>query len=101
MAIVYLIRIKGTSKVYVGQTQYDTLEYRINDRLIGHFTRAFNLNFQSELYEDMRKVGREGVSFEILEQIENNQFNSKEALHKWLNDTEKKYIEKYDSINTG
>lgn len=101
MALIYKIQNKENGKVYIGQTYY-SLEWRLNNDFCGHFKRAFKENVhQSKLYAALRKYGKDGFTYEVLEEIPNEDFASYEQLKAWLNRKEDYYIQQYDAISAG
>ena len=66
MGCIYKIENKQNGKIYVGQT-HKTLSDRLNREFHGHFADAFLNNKQGELYDDLRKYGKDGFIYEVLE----------------------------------
>lgn len=85
---IYIIKNLVTNKVYVGQTRLKNPMIRWKD----HFESAFLKKENYKLYKSMRKHGIENFQFQIIEL--NIPINV-------LDDKEKAYIQKYDSLNNG
>ena len=99
MAIIYKITNKQNNKVYIGQT-IRTLEERLYNKRSGHFVRAYHYNTGGALYAALRKYGKDGFTYEVIEEKDNDDFDSKEDLHVWLNSRETYWISFYNSIDT-
>lgn len=78
---IYKITNKLNNKCYIGQNTF--IEKRWKDEVNGQIN--------SLIFNDFKKYGLENFSFEILEECENGK----------LNELEKKYIEKFDSVKNG
>lgn len=87
MGVIYLITNTITGMKYVGQTKRDAMK-----RFKEHCTIAENTNRNLHLYNSMRKYGVDKFTFEILES---------DVEERDLDDRERYYIEKYDTLNTG
>lgn len=95
MPCIYKIQNKSNNKVYIGQTM-STLDWRLNGRWIGHFYMAFEKNSSMRIHRALRKYGKDGFTYEVIEEKYDGTF---EEQHKWLNEREKHWIKKYDSMN--
>lgn len=95
MAQIYKIQNKENGKVYIGQTM-STLEWRLNSTWIGHFYMAFQKNSNMLIHKALRKHGKDAFTYEVLEENLEGTF---EELHKWLDERETYWIDKYDSRN--
>ena len=105
MAIIYLGTNTINGKQYIGSTRY-TLEQRLYNKPYGHIYLAFNEKLKGgmsimELHKAIRAFGENVFKWEILEEQANKTFESNEMMYNWLDEREKFYIEKYDTINTG
>ena len=94
MAIIYKITNKQNGKVYIGQTR-TSIEARFNYGQFAHFKRAFVDNYISPFYTALRKYGKDGFTYEVIE--EKNDFETKEAMVAWMNEKECYWIEHYKS----
>jgi group I intron endonuclease len=83
---IYKIINKQNEKVYIGCTIH-TLKRRFDE----HRYRCLKTDISTKLYNSMRKYGTENFEIELIEECDLNR----------IYETEKKYIEKYDSYNTG
>lgn len=83
---IYKIINKQNEKVYIGCTIH-TLKRRFDE----HLYRCLKTDISTKLYNSMRKYGTENFDIELIEECDLN----------CIYETEKKYIEKYDSYNTG
>lgn len=101
MVCIYKIQNKQNGKIYIGQTYYD-LNWRLTNGFCGHFKRAFEEQVhQSKLYAALRKYGKEGFTYEVIEEMEYAENASYHVKKAWLNRREQYWIDYYDSINTG
>lgn len=83
---IYKITNKENGLIYIGCT-INSLVYRFNQ----HLYRCFTSEYKSKLYNSMRKYGKENFIIELIEECDLNV----------IYETEKKYIEQYDSFNNG
>lgn len=83
---IYKITNKITEQIYVGCTIY-TLDRRFNE----HVYRCFKTDYNSKLYNSMKKYGKENFTIDLIEECDLEVIYS----------TEKKYIEQYDSYSNG
>lgn len=83
---IYKIVNNVNGLVYIGCT-INSLEQRFNE----HLYRCFKTDYKSKLYNSIKKYGTENFSIELIEECELNV----------IYETEKKYVEKYDSYNNG
>lgn len=88
MGIIYKIENKQNGKVYIGQTK-GSLKERLNNNFHGHFKRAFVENKNHPLYDAMRKYGKSGFTYEIIEEVSNDLLDEREIY----------WIEFYNSHN--
>ena len=86
MGEIYIIRNTINNKVYIGQTTHNA-EHRFNV----HLNCARNTKYTSKLYRSMREVGLHNFYVETLKVCNNNE----------LNEYERKYIDKFNSIREG
>lgn len=101
MALIYKIQNKVNDKVYIGQTKM-SLEWRLNNKWCGHFTRAeSSKSSESYIANAIKKYGRDSFTYEVVEERQNDAFESKELLKNWLDSREIYWINFYDSYNTG
>jgi group I intron endonuclease len=98
MALIYKITNKQNGKVYIGQTKR-SLDWRLENDWCGHFQSAFDWNSQTLLCRALRKYGKDGFTYEILEEKDNTSFGSKEDLQVWLYTREKYWIKFYNSFS--
>lgn len=96
MVQIYKIQNKTNGKIYIGQTKR-TLEQRLNQGFHSHFNRAFNEESTKPLYVDMRKYGKDGFTYETIEERDFSSFSSKEEAISWLSERERYWIEYYKS----
>lgn len=82
---IYKITNLQNGKVYIGET------CNFSRRMNEHRSRSRNINYKSELYNDMRKHGENNFSFEELEICNKKQSIEREAY----------YIKKYNSFKEG
>ena len=99
MAIIYKITNKQNGKVYIGQTRR-SLEWRLTNSWCGHFTAA-KQGYNGLLSKALRKYGKNGFTYEVIEERPNNTFKTKQELIDWLNTKEIYWIEQYDSFKHG
>ena len=83
---IYKIVNNVNGLVYIGCTINS-----LNKRFTEHLYRCFKTDYKSKLYNSIKKYGAENFSIELIEECELNV----------IYETEKKYIEKYDSFNNG
>ncbi len=83
---IYKIINKENGKVYIGCTIY-TLKKRFEE----HLYRCLKTDIPTKLYNSMRKYGTENFEIELIEECDLD----------CIYETEKKYIEIYDSYNNG
>lgn len=83
---IYKITNKVNNKVYIGCT-IKPLETRFYE----HNYRCFKLNYISKLYNSIKKYGFDNFIIELIEECPINEMFNRE----------KKYIQQYDSFNTG
>lgn len=95
MPCIYKIQNKKTNKVYIGQTKRD-LEWRLNNAWCGHFHKAES-GCTSYLSCAIRKHGKDGFTYEVLEEKSWNDFKTKKDLIDWLNMREIYWINYYQS----
>lgn len=98
MALIYKLQNKTNNKVYIGQTKF-SLEYRLTNKLCGHFVRAFEQNCRSALHAALRKYGKDNFIYEVIEERSNDSFTSDEQMHEWLDNREVYWIAQYNSTN--
>lgn len=96
MAIIYKIQNKINGKVYIGQSRY-SLEVRLTNSWCGHFVKAFEQNVQNRLYIALRKYGKDGFTYEILEERADSEFSSNIERHNWQNEREIFWVDFYKS----
>lgn len=85
---IYKITNQKTGKVYIGQS------ICIEHRWKAHIQSAKNLNnkdYNSDFYRDMREIGEENFTFEVLEECSPDSLNSREIY----------YISVFDSYKNG
>ena len=83
---IYIIKNDINEKVYIGQS------INIHKRVQEHFWKSTcnkDVSYNSALHSAIRKYGKEHFHWEILEECDANQLDEKE----------KEYIEKYNSIS--
>lgn len=90
---IYLFKNKINNKCYVGQS------LDIRRRFNKHMLRMRN-NWNYPLYNALNKYGLDNFDYLIIEKIDIENIDIKEATKK-LNELEIFYIEKYDSFNNG
>ena len=83
---IYKIVNNVNGLVYIGCT-INSLTQRFNE----HLYRCFKTDYKSKLYNSIKKYGTENFSIELIEECELNV----------IYETEKKYVEMYDSYNNG
>jgi group I intron endonuclease len=83
---IYKITNKENGLIYIGCT-INSLEKRFGE----HLSRCFTSEYKSKLYNSMKKYGQENFTIELIEECELSV----------IYETEKKYIESYDSYNNG
>jgi group I intron endonuclease len=83
---IYKITNKENGLIYIGCT-VNSLSHRFNQ----HLYRCFKTDYKSKLYNSMKKYGQDNFTIELLEECDLI----------IIYETEKKYIEQYDSYNNG
>ena len=83
---IYKITNKENGLIYVGCT-INSLKKRFGE----HLTRCFTSEYKSKLYNSMKKYGQDNFTIELIEECDLSV----------IYETEKKYIESYDSYNNG
>lgn len=83
---IYKITNKENGLIYIGCT-VNSLSHRFNQ----HLYRCFKTDYKSKLYNSMKKYGQDNFTIELLEECDLS----------IIYETEKKYIEQYDSYNNG
>jgi group I intron endonuclease len=83
---IYKIVNEVNNKVYIGCT-VNSLEKRYYE----HLYRCFKTDYKSKLYNSIKKYGEENFTIELIEECDINK----------IYETEKKYIEQYDSFKNG
>jgi group I intron endonuclease len=83
---IYKITNKENGLIYIGCTIY-SLKKRFGE----HLYRCFKTDYKSKLYNSMKKYGQENFTIELIEECNLNV----------IYETEKKYVESYDSYNNG
>lgn len=83
---IYKITNKVNDKVYIGCTVTS-----LNKRYQEHIYRCFKTDYKSKLYNSIKKYGEENFTIELIEECEIGR----------IYETEKKYIELYDSFKNG
>jgi group I intron endonuclease len=83
---IYKITNKVNQKVYVGCT-VNTLEQRFYE----HMYRCFKTDYKSKLYNSIKKYGEENFEISLIEECNLD----------CIYETEKKYIEEYNSYEDG
>lgn len=105
MAIIYKALNTINNKAYIGSTRY-TLEQRLYKKPYGHIYLIDNPRLDGKmsimaLHVALREFGKDAFTWEILEEKDNETFATTEDMISWLDEREKFYITKYDSMNTG
>lgn len=90
---IYLFTNTLNNKCYVGQA------ISLRKRLLAHLGNFTNKRYNNPLYRALEKHGTEVFTISILEVIEETY--DKKVLRKLLDDLEVKYIEQYNSYNSG
>ena len=83
---IYKITNKENGLIYIGCT-INSLKKRFSE----HLYRCFKTDYKSKLYNSMKKYGQENFTIELIEECDLN----------IIYETEKKYVEQYDSYNNG
>ena len=83
---IYKITNKINGLIYIGCT-INSLEQRFSE----HLYRCFKTDYKSKLYNSMKKYGQENFSIDLIVECDVNV----------IYETEKKYIEQYNSYNNG
>ena len=83
---IYKITNKENGSIYIGCT-INSLEKRFGE----HLSRCFTSEYKSKLYNSMKKYGQENFTIELIEECDLSV----------IYETEKKYVEQYDSYNNG
>ena len=83
---IYKITNKENGLIYIGCT-INSLEKRFGE----HLSRCFTSEYKSKLYNSMKKYGQENFTIELIEECDLS----------IIYETEKKYVEQYDSYNNG
>ena len=83
---IYKITNTKNSLIYIGCT-ISSLDKRFKE----HLSRCFTSNHKSKLYNSMKKYGQDNFTIELIEECDLNM----------IYETEKKYIEQYNSYNGG
>jgi group I intron endonuclease len=83
---IYKITNTINGLVYIGCT-INSLSHRYNE----HLYRCFKTDYKSKLYNSIKKYGKENFVIDLIEECDLS----------IIYETEKKYIEKYDSYNNG
>lgn len=83
---IYKITNLVNGLIYIGCTVN-----QINHRFEEHLYRCFKTDYKSKLYNSIKKYGKENFSIELIEECDLN----------IIYETEKKYIEKYDTFKNG
>jgi group I intron endonuclease len=83
---IYKITNKENGLIYIGCT-ISSLDKRFKE----HLSRCFTSNYKSKLYNSMKKYGQENFTIELIEECDFN----------LIYETEKKYIDQYNSYNNG
>ena len=83
---IYKITNKENGLIYIGCT-INSLKKRFSE----HLYRCFKTDYKSKLYNSMKKYGQENFTIELIEECDLSV----------IYETEKKYIESYDSYNNG
>lgn len=83
---IYKIINKENGLIYIGCT-ISSLDKRFKE----HLSRCFTSNYKSKLYNSMKKYGQDNFTIELIEECDFN----------LIYETEKKYIDQYNSYNNG
>jgi len=83
---IYKITNKENGLIYIGCT-INSLNQRFNE----HLYRCFKTDYKSKLYNSMKKYGQENFTIELIEECDLSV----------IYETEKKYVEQYDSYKNG
>lgn len=83
---IYKIINNVNNKIYIGCT-VNSLEKRFYE----HLYRCFKTDYKSKLYNSIKKYGEENFTIELIEECDVSN----------IYETEKKYIEMYDSYKNG
>ena len=83
---IYKITNKENGLIYIGCT-INSLKKRFSE----HLYRCFKTDYKSKLYNSMKKYGQENFTIELIEECD----------LRVIYETEKKYIESYNSYNNG
>jgi group I intron endonuclease len=83
---IYKITNVENNLIYIGCT-INSLEKRFYE----HLYRCFKTDYKSKLYNSMKKYGQENFTIELIEECDLSV----------IYETEKKYVEQYDSYNNG
>ena len=83
---IYKITNKKNGLIYIGCT-INSLEKRFGE----HLSRCYNSEYKSKLYNSMKKYGQDNFTIELIEECDLSV----------IYETEKKYIESYDSYSNG
>jgi group I intron endonuclease len=83
---IYKITNKENGSIYIGCT-INSLEKRFGE----HLSRCFSSTHKSKLYNSIKKYGQENFTIELIEECDLSV----------IYETEKKYVEQYDSYNNG
>lgn len=83
---IYKIINKENGLIYIGCT-ISSLDKRFKE----HLSRCFTSNYKSKLYNSMKKYGQYNFTIELIEECDFN----------LIYETEKKYIDQYNSYNNG
>lgn len=83
---IYKITNKENGLIYIGCT-ISSLDKRFKE----HLSRCFTSNYKSKLYNSIKKYGQENFTIELIEECDLSV----------IYETEKKYIEQYNSYNNG
>jgi group I intron endonuclease len=83
---IYKITNKKNGLIYIGCTTSS-----LDKRFKSHLSRCLNSKYKSKLYNSMKKYGQENFTIELIEECDFN----------LIYETEKKYINQYDSYNNG
>jgi len=83
---IYKITNKENGLIYIGCT-INSLEKRFGQ----HLSRCFTSEYNSKLYNSIKKYGQENFTIKLIEECDLN----------IIYETEKKYVEQYDSYNNG
>lgn len=83
---IYKIINKENGLIYIGCT-ISSLDKKFKE----HLSRCFTSNYKSKLYNSMKKYGQYNFTIELIEECDFN----------LIYETEKKYIDQYNSYNNG